>query len=196
MIGASPHSPPQPLGAPGRKTASGGLRLVPPRHAWRTASQAVDASRKNWSGRPWSRRGAVLPQRQQQPKKTTCDLVAAQPGRVFVDFGSASFVAGIGISGSVGVFTNLSTGSSGFFYTGGGNLGFEAGAGLSGGLYASAADLRGINANINVSGGVSGSANFSKDGRFVGGSAGQSARLGASVSISNTTFFGCVLQGN
>ena len=62
MIGASPHSPPQPLGAPGRKTASGGLRLVAPRRAWRTGWQAADASGKNRMGRPWSRRGAVLPQ--------------------------------------------------------------------------------------------------------------------------------------
>lgn len=47
-------------------------------------------------------------------KKSTCDLVADQPGKVFIDFGSASFVAGIGLSGSIGVFKNLSTGSGGF----------------------------------------------------------------------------------
>jgi hypothetical protein len=45
---------------PALKTASGGLRLVPRRRAWRTVPQAPDASGKNWSGRPWSRRGAVL----------------------------------------------------------------------------------------------------------------------------------------
>lgn len=130
-----------------------------------------------------------------EPKKSTCDLVADQPGKVFVDFGSASFAAGIGLSGSIGVFKNLRTGSGGFFYTAGGNLGFEAGAGLSGGFYRSAADLRGFNANINVSASVLGSANFSASGRLVGVSAGTGGKLGGSVSASNTTFFGCNLQG-
>lgn len=110
----------------------------------------------------------LSPQKTDPPKKSTCDLVADQPGKVFVDFGSASVVAGLGLSGSVGVFKNLSTGSGGFFYTVGGNLGLEATVGLSGGFYRSAADLRGFNANINVSAGVSGSANFSASGRLVG----------------------------
>ena len=151
--------------------------------------------------RPASRRGLIALIRQifgrdlRQSSPPPCDLVADQPGRVFVDFGAASVVAGLGLSGSVGVFKNLSTGSGGFFYTAGGNLGFEAGAGFSGGFYRSAADLRGLNANINVSAGVSGSANFSTSGRLVGGSLGQSGRLGGSVSLSNTTFFGCNYNG-
>lgn len=136
-----------------------------------------------------------LPQKQEQPKPSTCDKVADQPGKVLVNFGSASFVAGLGVSGSIGVFKNLSTGSGGFFWSAGGNLGFEAGAGMQGGIYRSAADLRGIAANVNVSAGISGSASFSASGRLLGGSLGQSGRLGGSVSLSNTTFFGCNYNG-
>ena len=54
------------------KTASGGLHLIPPRRAWRTAPQAADASGKNLSGRPWSRRGAVLPQKKSEPSTLGC----------------------------------------------------------------------------------------------------------------------------
>lgn len=136
-----------------------------------------------------------MPQRANSPSPSTCDNVAKQPGKVVVDFGSAALVVGLGGSAAVGVFKNVSTGSGGFFYTGGGNAGLEAGAGLQGGVYRSAADLRGVNVNINLSAAVSGSANFSTSGRLVGGSLGQSGELGGSVSISNTVFFGCYYNG-
>ena len=47
---------------PSLKTASGGPRPVPRRRVGSTGWQAADAPGENRQGRPWSRRGAVLPQ--------------------------------------------------------------------------------------------------------------------------------------
>lgn len=135
------------------------------------------------------------PQKTQPKTPSKCDRVASQPGAVFVDFIDASAFAGIGVTGSIGVFYNLKTGSGGFFHTEGGGYGYELGIGIKGGFYGSAADLRGFNYNLNGSYAVSGSANFSKDGRLVGGSVGPAAKAGGSATATNTTFFGCHYVG-
>lgn len=132
-----------------------------------------------------------MPQKTQPKTPSSCDRVASQPGAVFVDFLEGNALAGIGGTGSTGVFYNIKTGSGGFFYTLGGGYGYELGAGLKGGFYRSAADLRRFNFNLNGAFGVSGSANFSKDGRLVGGSVGPAAEAGGSATATETTFFGC-----
>jgi RHS repeat-associated protein len=137
----------------------------------------------------------VAPQKTKPAKPSTCDKVANQPGAVFVDFVDASAFAGIGVTGSLGVFYNVKTGSGGFFATGGGGYGLDLGIGLKGGFYRSAADLRGLNFNVSGSYGVSGSANFSKDGRLVGGSIGPEVGVGGSATATNTGFFGCHYVG-
>jgi hypothetical protein len=128
-------------------------------------------------------------------RQPQCDLVANQPGRVVVDFVSASAFLGGGGTGSIGAFRNLSTGSSGFFYTVGGGLGLELGAGIQGGFYRSAADLIGYNYNINVTFGVAASANFSTGGELVGASIGPGFEAGASATVTETHFFGCNYNG-
>lgn len=62
MIGASPHSPSQPLALPGRKTASGGLGAVPRLRAGRWALQPTDAPGKMRPGYGGARRRSHLPQ--------------------------------------------------------------------------------------------------------------------------------------
>jgi RHS repeat-associated protein len=132
----------------------------------------------------------------QKTKDTTCDKVARQTGPVAVTRSSGAFVPGLGVSGGYGGFRNLRTGSTGWFYTVGGNLGFDAGAGVQGGIYKSVADFRGVNFNVNWSVAVSGSLNFSAGEQLVGGSLGTKAELGASVSVTNTVIFHCVLKGS
>jgi RHS repeat-associated protein len=121
-----------------------------------------------------------------------CEKVAAQPGAVAVVFVNATFIPGMGYSGSpIGTFYNMKTGSGGFFTTDGGGWGLDAGLGLQGGFYRSAADLSGTNWNINAQYVVAGSLNFSSDWDLVGGSIGGGGDAGGSLTISSTGFFGC-----
>jgi hypothetical protein len=134
------------------KTASGGLRLAPPRRAWRTASQAADASGENWSSRPWSRRGAVLPQKtsllddlKSLAKSAICSLPTINAG------GGADGYAGVGgsISGSYSLdFANGRFGLSGYAGVGVG-FGIDAGPNIGGGPSGGGV----ASANIAVSGG-------------------------------------------
>ena len=126
-------------------------------------------------------------------KLNPCLLAAQQPGRVFVGFGTGSFVFGTGAGGSVGFFKSLSTKTQGYFYTTTNNIRHQGGIGVQGGIYASVGDLLGINNNINLSAAIaSGSVNFSADGnRLVGGAVGTGGKPGASISRSTTVLFSC-----
>jgi RHS repeat-associated protein len=131
-----------------------------------------------------------------KPRKLTpCQQAAIEKGPIAIDFGNVSVFAGIGGTFSVGVFVNLRTGTKGFFYTAGGGWGLQAGAGLQGGVYGSITDLIGFNWSLSASGGVSGSINFSKEGRIVGGSAGGGAKVGGSFAATETGLFLCQIAG-
>ncbi|WP_125471538.1 RHS repeat-associated core domain-containing protein [Sphingomonas sp. FARSPH] len=148
------------------------------------------------SGRPQapSAPAPSMPQRNVAPKPplTECEKVRNEPGGVVVVYGEGSAFAGLGVTGSVGVFYNISSGSGGFFYAGGSCEGYDLSAGMRGGYYRSAKDLFGVNANVSGSvPGFTGSLNFSTDKRLVGGSVGPSAGAGGSASVTNTGFFGC-----
>jgi RHS repeat-associated protein len=155
-----------------------------------TVFQTAPIARSNGSGNRVARPKSVA-----TTASKACDNVAKEPGPIFVDFVEGSAFAGYGVTGSLGVFYNLKTGSGGFFHTVGGGLGYDLDVGLKGGFYSRAADLRGFNANVNGSYGASGSANFSKNGRLVGGSAGLTAGVGGSATVTNTTLFGCYFNG-
>jgi hypothetical protein len=126
-----------------------------------------------------------------------CLQVANEPGAIFVDFVGGDAIAGVGGTASIGVFKNLKTGSGGLFFTGGGGIGASVGATIQGGFYRSVADLQGVNANVSAAvPTVSGSLNFSPDGRLVGASAGPGGKLGVSGTITNTWLFSCSLGGH
>ena len=133
------------------------------------------------------------PQNRQNPKRpSACNLVQNQPGPVAVGAVNVGLIVGYGITGSFGVFLNLRTFSGGFFYSGGGGLGFDVGLGGLVGGYSSADNLAGVNAN--VSGAfppVGGSLNYLPSGQLVGASLGPAGRLGASGTITNTKLALC-----
>ncbi len=128
--------------------------------------------------------------------KNPCNQVKNEQGPAFVDFFSADAIAGYRITGSVGVFVNLRTGSGVLFRTVGGGTGASAGAGIQGGLYTSAADLAGP--NVNVSGSIpalSVSVNFAPNGDLVGASIGPGTKGGVSGTVTGTTLFACHIGG-
>ncbi len=127
---------------------------------------------------------------------STCAQVAQQLGAVLVGGGSGSFVPGLGLTAGYGGFRNIRTGSTGYFGSIGGALGFDGGFGPQPGLYRTVADLEGLNKNINVSAIISGSLNFSSKNKPVGLSLGGKAELGLSFSVSETFIFGCTLKGS
>lgn len=135
-----------------------------------------------------------------------CQKALGEQGGILVLFVDGSVVAGYGGSGAVGVFLNLSTGTQGFFASGGWGSGLEAGVSIKAGYYKNIGSLFGFNANISVSiGEWSGNINFNSDGKLVGASAGPGVKLGlkkwpikspkagSSAGTSNTIIFGCVL---
>ena len=125
-----------------------------------------------------------------------CQLVQNQPGPVIAGYGSATGVVGYGVTGSVGVFYNIKTGSSGYFLTGGGGTGADVSVSIQAGIYSSAANLSGISQNVNLTiPGLSGSLSASPNGQIYGGSIGPGEGLGVSGTVTNTKFFGCVYRG-
>jgi hypothetical protein len=142
----------------------------------------------------------VLPQKQQP--RDACSVAVTEKGKIVTAQVSATFVAAIGLTGSVGHFTNLETGTTGYFFTGGAGAGLDVGAEYGGSAYRNLASLVGYNYTVNVSAtvgvGLAGSAHFSMPGdKFVGGSGGVSlgAEAGASGSMTQTGLFWCTLGG-
>ena len=144
----------------------------------------------------------VRPPQSKTPAATkpsnACQMVANQSGPVVVGFGNLTGIIGYGPTGSAGAFVNVKTGSSGFFYTVGGGTGADLSASIQSGFYSSAANLLGINVNVNATVpvvSVAGSLNYSSDGKLVGGSIGPGDVGGVSGTVTNTKFFGCTYRG-
>lgn len=124
MIGASPLSPSQPLGLPGRKTASRGSRLVRHRRLSRWRSQATDASGKMRPSYDRARRCSHLPQKSiwDRAKDAFCALPPLELS------GGADAYLGIGASASLGISLDVRT------LQFRGSVGGTLGAGFGGGL--------------------------------------------------------------
>lgn len=146
MIGASPHSPSQPLGLPGRKTASGGL-------------QPTGASGKNRLRYDFARRGAVLPQKSED----ACGIVAGQTGGIRFTGTTVSLTLLAGITKTSGTFTNVRTGSTGRFVSYGVSVGLSVGAGHTSGYYDSISNFLGYAETLEASVSVFGSAFSAND---------------------------------
>ncbi|MDZ4306527.1 hypothetical protein [Allopontixanthobacter sp.] len=102
-----------------------------------------------------------------------------------------------GLTGSVGVFRNLKTGTTGRFVTVGAVIGIESGGTITGGHFESLASLAGA-AQLNslTIGFLNGSASFNLDGNFIGYDVGLSSPgVGASSGVTKTSISNCVLGG-
>jgi hypothetical protein len=134
------------------------------------------------------------PQRGKAP--TPCSTAANEPGKISYTGVSGALADVVGLTGSVGRFTNLKTGTTGYYVTAGAGVGEEAAVTVGTGLSPSMSNFLGT--SVNVSGalpGVGGSVSLSPGGHYNGSSIGTAAGAGASVTVSGTTIFGCKIGG-
>lgn len=134
-----------------------------------------------------------------------CQAALGEPGQIEATSANLSFIAAIGLTGSVGRFRNVKTGTTGYFTSYGAGAGLDVGVSGSVTRYSSLASFSGFADNLNVSygfvadafGAPSGSVSRDLEGNIigVGGSAGKSVgpRAGASGTMTETGLFSCRL---
>ncbi len=106
------------------------------------------------------------------PEETECDKVSNQPGPVCDRSIWSICLRRIWRKRGGRCFQELGHWKRRIFLYACAGIGYEAGAGPQVGIYSSARALRGVNANINGTFGLSGTAAFSPDGKLVGGPVG------------------------
>ena len=172
-------------------------------------TEPVDFTAVNSFGRGWARnslfgsRGDLAPgagvggeseaaQEQEEP----CRAASKESGTILFGAFSGTFAEVIGLTGDVGWFKNLSTGTTGYFATFGVVSGAQVNGGIQSGTYSSMAGFEGL--SFVASGslpGLSGSVAGNASG--VGGSAtaGGTAGIGASAGATYTVIFLCSVGG-
>ena len=138
-------------------------------------------------------------------RQDPCSTALGELGGIETGSADISFVAAIGLAGSVGRFRNVRTGTTGYFVTYGAGAGLDVGVSASVGAYSSLRAFVGFADNANVSygpiagafGAPSGSYSQDLQGNPIGGAAsasrGVGPRLGASGTMTETTIFSCKL---
>lgn len=131
-------------------------------------------------------------QSSRQQNKDACTTAKSEPGKIVFTGANATLSVLLGLTGAVGTFRNLTTGTRGYYYTVGGGGGVEAEFGGGGGISSSMAAFLGVSYNITgAAGGASGTFSFNGSGASVSAS----SALGAGVTgtVSFTSIFGCTV---
>ena len=91
-----------------------------------------------------------MPQKPNQPAKPSdaCQRALNEPGEIAYGGVSGTLADVLGLSGGFGKFTNLKTGTTGYYATGGGAGGEEASVTLGGGVASSLASFVGFSVNL------------------------------------------------
>lgn len=143
--------------------------------------------------------GAKTQKTQDDPN---CKLALAQDGNIAFEATTGSLIVLGGITGSLGSFVNLRTGTTGSFFSVGGGGGADIGIAEVGGTASSLALLNQGGASFNASAGI---ATFSANGSLGKGGitpAGKSGglglgtlKVGLSLAASGTRLYGCKVRG-
>lgn len=126
--------------------------------------------------------------------QNTCAVAAAEPGQIAYVGVSGTFAEGFGGSGGVGKFTNLQTGTTGYYYTVGVSAGEEVAESGVGGVAGSMSAFLGVGVSATAAlGGLSGSVSVGSSPIPNGASAGGAVGEGAAATVSYTQVFNCTL---
>jgi len=131
-----------------------------------------------------------------------CSVALTEPGGIETTSVNGAAILGVGLTGSIGRFRNVRTGTTGYFATIGMGAGADGGISANVTVYGSLRSLVGLADNVNLSlpniggyGSPTGSYSQDLQGNPIAGSvgAGIGLRVGASGTMTDTTIFRCTL---
>jgi RHS repeat-associated protein len=155
---------------------------------------------------PGGSSGDLAGKREEEPQSDApidpCTVALTEPGGIETTSVNGAAILGIGLTGSIGRFRNVRTGTTGYFATIGAGAGADGGISANVTVYGSLRSLVGLADNVNLSfptvGGYgSPTVSYSQDLQgnpiAASGGAGVGLRVGASGTMTDTTIFRCTL---
>jgi RHS repeat-associated protein len=133
--------------------------------------------------------------------KSMCQRAIEQQGVAEIAFTSGTLIVGGGITGSIGTFRKLRTGTTGRFFSLGGGAGADIGASVSTGRISSVALLTGGAVSLNVTAGVGTASATASLGKNSATPSAVTVGLstpgrGVSATLTGTKLFNCNIRGN